>query len=299
MTTKTKIILLAIALITAIATIFAAMYKPKRSDSIIRPVVKITAQLPLSGENQHIGLAAQQAIQNSLKQTDSNNRYKYEINYIDQTTANNIQDEQAIIQFTIAPDPRAILTLAETSQTPFIIHTPFEDLISSLEKELASKNIKNIGFITIAQGDYYILAQKLNQALSPKYQFRGAVFKKGQTDFSAILNMLINNDTDYYIISGTPTETDKLIKALHDRGINNQKIIALHSPDLSNQPELYNNIEYIGSEAGQYDGGLLATALLSIVESYEKNFIKEQLPNQEIVSQYLKTKKASDNIIRV
>ena len=65
MTFRTKIILLAIAVITAIVTVFAAMYKPKRSNTIVRPIIKIVAELPLAGEYSHLGLAAQQAIKNS------------------------------------------------------------------------------------------------------------------------------------------------------------------------------------------------------------------------------------------
>ena len=45
MTFRTKIILLTIAVITAIATVFAAMYKPKRSNTIVRPIIKIAAEL--------------------------------------------------------------------------------------------------------------------------------------------------------------------------------------------------------------------------------------------------------------
>ena len=102
MTFRTKIILLTIAVITAIATVFAAMYKPKRSNTIVRPIIKIAAELPLSGPENHLGLAAQQAIQNSLRQADASAGYKYEVNYIDKSNLS-----------TLPPDTKAVLSFED------------------------------------------------------------------------------------------------------------------------------------------------------------------------------------------
>ncbi len=300
MTFRTKIILLTIAVITAIATVFAAMYKPKRSNTIVRPIIKIAAELPLSGPENHLGLAAQQAIQNSLRQADASAGYKYEVNYIDKSNLSNLPpDTKAVLSFDIAPEPRVLLTLNNDTKTTFTVHTPYEEAGTLLERFLNDKNIKNLGLLILAEGNYHQLAQTINQKLSPKYAVHGAVFHKGQNNFDSVLNMLINNDTDYYVIIGSPQESDNLLQAMRDKGISNYHITALYTPDLTAQPELYNDITYIGSEAGTYDGGLSAAAILALIDSYEKNFKKDLLPSTNLVAQTLQQNRATDNIISI
>ena len=300
MTTRTKVILLIIAVITAIATVFAAMYKPKRSNTIVRPIIKIAAELPLSGAENHLGLAAQQAIQNSLRQADASSGYKYEVSYIDKANLSSLPpDTKAVLSFDMAPEPKVSLTLNNEEKTTFTVHTPYEESASRLREFLNGKNIKNIGLLLLAEGNYRQLAQILNQSLADKYTVRGAVFQKEQTNFDSILNMLINNDTDFYVIIGSPQESDKLLQTMHDKGISNYRITALYTPDLTTQTELYNDIIYVGSEAGTYDGGLSAAAILALINSYEKNFKKDLLPNTNLVAQTLQKNKAPNNIISI
>lgn len=300
MTTRTKIILLTIAVITALATFFAAMYKPKRSNTIVRPVIKIVAELPLSGAENHLGLAAQQAIQNSLRQADSSAGYKYEISYMDKATPTSLPPEtKAVLSFDMLPEPIVLLTLNNENKTVFKIHTPYEEAIDLLEKSLEGKNIKKLGLLILANGDYRQLAQLINQKMSDRYQIKGAVFQKEQNDFEAALNMLINNDTDYYILIGSPNASDALITAMHDKGISNYRITALYTPDLTAQPELYNTMLYVGSEAGTYDGGLSAAAILALIDAYEKNFKKDLLPSLNLVAQTLQKNQAPENVISI
>ena len=300
MTTRTKIILLAIAVITALATVFAAMYKPKRSNTIVRPIIKLTAVLPLSGEESHLGLAAQQAIQNSLRQVDGDTGYKYEVSYIDQSSETPLPPEtKALINFEISPAPKVIITLNNDEKSTFKVQTPEEETLALLKSGLKDKNIKNIGLLILAEGNYRQTAQNIHQQLSDSYTIRGAVFQKDQKDFDAMLNMLINNDTDYYLIIGSPQESDNLMKALHDKGINNYRISALHAPDLTTQPQLYNDMTYIGSAAGTYDGGLSAAATLAIINSYEKNFKKDLLPNLNLVAQTIQENNAPNKVISI
>lgn len=300
MTTRTKIILLAIAVITALATVFAATYKPKRSNTIVRPVIKIAAELPLSGMESHLGLAAQQAIQNSLRQADASAGYKYEVTYINSANPVSLPPEtKAVLSFQVAPEPKVLLTLNNETRDTFSVHTSYEEATSLLDKILKGKNIKNIGLIILAEGNYRQLAQMINQKLSDQYTIRGAVYQKGQDNFNIILNMLINNDTDFYVLIGSPQESDKIMQTLHEKGISNYRISALYTPDLTSQPELYNDILYIGSEAGIYDGGLSAAAILALIDSYEKNFKKDLLPSLNLVAQTLRQNKAPENTINI
>ena len=300
MTTKTKIILLAIVVITAIATFFAALYKPKRSNTIVRPVIKIAAVLPLSGEESHLGLAAQQAIQNSLRQMDAKSGYNYEITYQDKLAPAALPAEtKAVLSFDMTPAPKVSLVLNNEEKTTITIHTPNEEAIAQLTQILEGKNIKNLGLLILAEGDYRELAQKINQSVTDKYMVRGAVFQRGQDNFNIILNMLINNDTDYYVVIASPAEGDKLITAMHDKGISNYRITALYTPDLSAQPELYNDMVYVGSEAGTYDGGFSAAAVLALINGYEKNFKKDLLPNLNLVAQTIQESGAPEKTINI
>lgn len=301
MALRTKIILLAVAVITALATIFAATYQPRRTETIARPLIKINAYLPLSGPNARVGLAAKNAMQQIINDSAAKVRYKYDILFKDSNT-DTTQDKnsaKADIRVEFAPEPRA--TLAINAETPekFIIHSPYKQISDLFVKDLSRRSFKNIGFITAAQGDYRSLAQTFKNALPDTYGLAGAVIHPGQNDFGTLINLLRNNDTDLFLLVGAPSEIDVLTEQLHDNGISNFNISTLYTVDVTDNPKLYDNTRSAGSVAGAYDVELAGTALKTLIGAYEKNFKKDLLPAPKTISGYISKNNAKDGIIAV
>lgn len=301
MTLRTKIILLSVAVITALATVFAAKYQPRRVETITRPLVKIDAYLPLSGPNSHLGISAQNAMEQILKQATLKTRYKYEINFEDTNSNPNSPDTatKAVLTLTTSPEPRVNLSFTGENPHNFLIHSPYKQVADLFVKDLSRRNVKNIGLLTMASGDYRLLAQTFKNALPETYQFNGAVFQPEQTDFSILINLLRNNDTDLFVLVGSPAETDSLITQLHDNGVSNFNISTLYTIDLTTQPQLYDNTRSVGSMAGGYDIDLASQAVKILIEGYEKNFKKDFLPTTKVVGDYIAQKHAVDNIIAI
>lgn len=296
MSIKTKIALLAIVIITALATIFAANYHPKSYENIIRPIIKIDAYLPLSGNGSKLGLAAQQTIQNLLNKTNAQTAYKYDINYIDSKQAtSNALPQNIFISLENNPDSQVVLNFPDNNKIR--IKTDYQDIISRLVPELKKRGIKKAAFISLASGEYRTFANMLNQALKPEIDMVGAVYQREQDNFIPIINMLINNDADFYILLGPATETDKLIKLLNQKGIANYKIATIFAGNTTGKLDLYNQTLLISPDAGRFNNKMFAMAILSLIEAYEKNYKPETIASTQQVYDYLSTKKSVDNEI--
>lgn len=301
MALRTKIILLAVAVITALATTFAATYQPKRAETIARPMVRINARLPLSGDNAHIGLAAKSAMQQIIRDTATKVRYKYDILFEDAAddAEQNKNSAKADISMEFAPEPRATLTINAETPEKFIIHSPYKQISDLFVKDLSRRNFKNIGLITVAQGDYRSLAQTFKNALPDTYELNGAVVHPGQKDFRTLINLLRNNDTDLFLLVGAPEKIDALIEQLHDNGISNFNISTLYTIDLTGNSKLYDNTRSVGSSAGAYNAELAGTALKTLIGAYENNFKKDLLPAPKTISDFISKNQAENNVISV
>lgn len=301
MALRTKIILLSVAVITALATVFAATYQPKRTETIARPLIKINARLPLSGPEAHIGFAAQSAIQQILKEAAAKARYKYDVFYEDSyknaTPENN--SAKANISLEASPEPRGVLTINSETQDKFIFHSPYKQVADLFIKDLSRRNFKNIGFITSAQGDYHTLAKTFKNALPDTYNLNGAVIQPGQKDFRTLINLLRNNDTDLFLLVGAPADIDALVSQLQDNGISNFNISTLYTVDQTNNIRLYENTRSVGSIAGRYDSDLAGIALKTLIEAYEKNFKKDLLPTPKTISEYITKTNEENGVVSV
>lgn len=298
MSMRFKIILLAIVVITALATVFAAMYKPKRVDSIARPVIKIGAYLPITGPDAHLGQAAQNGIDTILKQASQSAHYKYEVVTEDLAqNATNFQDAKAVIAFTMSPEPRIGIQLG--NQQSYILRSDYREVLNLFVKELSKHNAQNVALITSASGDYRMFAQLFKEQLPKKYNFMGAVFTPDQKDFRSIINTLRNNDADFFVIIGAPSDLDRLIIQLHDNGISNYQISSLYSLDLTSNLKPYEGIRYIGSQAGNFDTKLSYDAIKIIISAYEANFKKDTIPQTDRIIQYINEKFSKDGIIKM
>lgn len=298
MSMRNKIILLVIVAITALATVFAATYKPQRVDSIARPVIKIGAYLPLSGTDTHLGQAAQKGIDTILKQAAQSAHYKYEVISEDLAqNSTNLQDAKAIITYTMSPEPRIGIVL--NNKQTYTLHSDYIEVIDLFINELPQYNAQNVALITSAIGDYRLLAKLFKERLPQKYNFLGAVFTPGQQDFRNIINALRNNDADFFVLVGAPSDLDKLIIQLHDNGISNYQISSLYSLDLTPNLKPYEGIRYIGSQSGNYDSKLSYDAIKVIISAYEANFKKNTIPEIDTIAKYINEKFAKDGIIKV
>lgn len=289
MTVRTKIILLIIAVITALATVFAATYKPKRVEIIGSPLIKVKALLPLSGPDEHLGNAARRGFEAMLRQAaQTQTRYRYDVVYED--AAAPISDDgayKAVVSAGLMPEPQIILKLQDQPARSYVFHTPYQDAVDKFIAELPSRDARNIGLIIQAAGNYRELAALLKEKIPEQYSLNGAVFREGQQNFADIINMLRNNDTDLFVIIGAPAETDKLVEQLHRNGISNYQITSLFTVDLTPDVSLYDNVSFVGSRAGPQNSGLAFEALRRLILACENSYVKDSLPDWEKAAAYL------------
>ena len=134
MTVRTKIILLIIAVITALATVFAATYKPKRVEIIGSPLIKVKALLPLSGPDEHLGNAARRGFEAMLRQAaQTQTRYRYDVVYED--AAAPISDDgayKAVVSAGLMPEPQIILKLQDQPAHSYV----FSHAVSGCRRQI-------------------------------------------------------------------------------------------------------------------------------------------------------------------
>lgn len=289
MTLRTKIILVIIAAITAIATLFAAAYKPKRTEIIGNPLVKIKAVLPLSGPEAYLGENIKKTFEYLLKQTQQNpTRYRYELLFEDSAAPNQFEENaQVTIKYNQNPEPQININVPSQENPTYTIHTSYMSALEKFIENLPSYNAQNIGLIIQASGNYRELANLLKENIPNQYALNGAIFQEGQQNFSNIINLLRNNDTDLFVIIGAPTETDKLTEQLHHNGISNYQISSLYTFDLTQNLQLYENARYIGTKGGNLNTRMAFETLKILILAYEKSYIKDKLPPQESIIKQL------------
>lgn len=288
MTMRTKIILLIIAVITALATIFAAAYQPKRVETIGNPLVKIKARLPLGDSDAAFGNAVRKGFDAMLRQAvQSSTRYRYELVYENDAESTDGDSHEVVMSVELAPAPQIILKLPDMAVRSYTFHTPYGNAVEKLIDDLPPRNAKNIGLIIQATGNYRELAALLKEKIPEQYSLTGAVFHDGQQNFSNIINMLRNNDTDLFVISGSPAGADKLIEQLHRNGISNYQITSLFTADLSSDISLYENMRYIGSRTGPQSSGLAFEALRRLILACENSYVKDSPPDWKKAAAYL------------
>lgn len=294
MTKRTKIIMIALVIITTIATIFAALYTPEQSNSIARPTIKIGIQTDLNDTQNHIKNTALQEVKNYFTNKPPSAHYRYVA--VDNTASP--QEYKIALKFMLAPEPRVMIQCVADPSLSMVVHTPYQEASSHLIKVLRQQNIRSIGFITENKGNYKDLAKFLKKAFREGIFF-GAVYNSKQTNFDKIINKLRNNDVQMFVLTGNPEKLDELVSALNTHGISNYQIASLYSAELSTQPKLYENIIFSGSDAGLYASKIFSIALENLISAYEASYKNAQFPDCKEIFEHLKKQATSDDSISV
>ena len=240
-----------------------------------KPVVKIGASFPLTGNMAPIGNAAHKtlvaAINDANKEAD--NKYYYDLSIendqMDPKIINNVankyiyQDKVNVIVSFFSGAGRIIAPMAAKTQT-INFSFGFDDVVlqskynfqnfltgadenAATVKFLKSKSVKNVDLVyqNIGAADQ-LLKPLLKDLTNAKIKYTVHRFNKGETDFKVLVSKLKNSKSDAVFIYAFEPESDILTREFRVQNLN--KIIAYSDGlPMTNDYKLYEGYYNIGS----------------------------------------------------
>ncbi|MDR1026644.1 MAG: ABC transporter substrate-binding protein [Lactobacillus sp.] len=291
------------------------------------PTIKIGIILPLTGNSANMGEASLKAINLAYDTATINSKYNYKLMIEDFQLKGNLAataaqklisvDKVNAIYSFFSNAGFAVSPIAEKNKIPhisltwenqiadgnynFIQCTPREAIIDLFLKTMEKRpDIKTVGIITEVRGGSEELASMLSDALSPNYTVFVEKINRGETNFRMLISKFIDNNVDLYIYVTIPPEVDILAKQLHEAGIDNSKITALSSIDLSKELELHEGISFVSSPSGspefissmngdtEYGADVSYDVITTFIEAFEANYKEGQIPTSEEIRDHIK-----------
>lgn len=238
-----------------------------------KPVIKIGAPLPLTGESSILGEGCRNSIllaKDELKDT----KYNYDVVFEDiknfdsgETTSAiqkliNVDNVDAVITETSGPgnivspltQQNKILHIGIASDANiakgeynFIDWTSPKEENRAFIQELKNRGIKKIAIIALNQQGIVAIIDDMKS----KLQGTGIeitydeLFNPGQKDFRTILLKARESNPDIYFMQSLSPELELSVKQAQELGINN--ITTIEAFEFSSQPELFNGYWYVSA----------------------------------------------------
>ena len=232
-----------------------------------KPVVKIGAQFPLTGDMSDLGVVAQKALTKSIEDANNNpeNKLHYELlvedNQFKPLVANSIANKLIsvnkvnVLVDEYASIARVTAPLAEKNKIPSFHHAISSDFINSkynfinypTNEEIAERavrllNGKNIKNVTIAFANYGP-AEEMLKGLLPKLEYNNITFtierfNYTEKDFNILVGKIKHRNTDAVIVFSPLPALDILAREFNRQNIG-KTIIFLVSADLSNRLDIF------------------------------------------------------------
>ena len=271
-----KKLILSLCMVLALTACGEKAETPKENE---KPVIKIGAILPLTGNLGAIGEASKKAIMMALEDNlKESNRYNYEIVFEDNQMSPaktaiitnkliNIDKVDALLSFfsaqglLIAPivEKHKVLHLCNTWESKkvkalgeytFLQGTYWESIYRRYVNDFKKNNIKKIALFSVISGVNNTFAKGLHEELTKEgITSIHEEYNLGTRDFRMLIQKYKSQGYEHFWFIAFFPEVDILLKQLHEAGIDNSNIYAIGSECGSNY-DLYEGLSLYGYNTG-------------------------------------------------
>ena len=245
-----------------------------------KPVVKIGAIFPLSGDSAESGEYARDAVIMALEDAQKKNlKYNYKLLIEDDqfrssltaAIANKFIHQDKINAMLTYYAPAGFIFKPLAKQNKFVhLSNTWEEKVGDGEysftqfaampemidigiKYLVKHNIKKVAVISEMRATSEEFAsnfvRKMNEA---GIQTKMDTFERGNLDFRLLIRKFLNDGYDYFMVNSIKPEFDIIVKQLHEAGITNEQIMG-SCGEMTPAKELYNGIVFPGTTIGTQD----------------------------------------------
>ena len=261
-------------------SIIACGEKTETPKENTKPVVKIGAIFPLSGDSAESGEYARDALIMAMEDAKNQNlKYDYKVlieddqfkskltaaitnKFIFQDKINAMLTYYAPAGFIFKPlaQQNKIVHLSNTweekvgdGEYSFTQFASMPEMIDVGVKYLVKNNIKKVAVISEMRATSEEFASNFTKEMERKgIQTRMDTFTRGTLDFRLLIRKFLNEGYEYFLVNSIKPEFDIIVKQLHEVGITNDKIMGICG-ELTPAKELYNGIVFPGTTIGTKD----------------------------------------------
>ncbi|MBE6448588.1 MAG: ABC transporter substrate-binding protein [Alphaproteobacteria bacterium] len=272
-----KKFLLSIMIATALSACGEKAETPKENE---KPVVKIGAIFPLSGDSAESGEYARDALIMAMEDVKKQNlKYDYKALIEDDQFKSNLtaaiankfifQDKINAMLTYYAPAGFIFKPLAKQNKLIHLSNTweekvgdgeysftqfaAMSEMIDVGVNYLVRNNIKKVAIISEMRATSEEFASNFIKAMKKEnIEAKMETFTRGNVDFRLLIRKFINEGYEYFLINSIKPEFDIIVKQLHEVGVTNDQIMGTCG-EMTPAKELYNGIVFPGTTIGTKD----------------------------------------------
>ena len=268
---------LILSLLMATALVACGEKSDKTTEQDTRPVVKIGAIFPLSGDSAESGESARDAVIMALEDAKKQDlKYNYKILIEDDQFRSNLtaaiankfihQDKINAMLTYYAPAGFIFKPLAQQNKFVHLSNTweekvgdgeySFTQFASMPEmtevgvKYLAEIGIKKVAVISEMRATSEEFASNFIKAMqNVSIEAKMDTFERGNLDFRLLIRKFLNDGYEYFLVNSIKPEFDIIVRQLREAGVSTDNIMGTCG-EMTPPKELYNGIVFPGTTIG-------------------------------------------------
>jgi len=245
-----------------------------------KPVIKIGAIFPLSGDSAESGGYARDALIMAMEDVKAQNlKYDYKVLIEDDQFKSSLtasiaskfiyQDKINAMLTYYAPAGFIFKPLAQQNKFVHLSNTWEEkvgdgeysftqfasmpEMIDVGVKYLVKHNIKKVAVISEMRATSEEFASNFVKAMEKEgIEAKMDTFDRGNRDFRLLIHKFLNSGYTYFLVNSIKPEFDIIVKQLHEAGVGNDDIMGTCG-EMTPAKELYNGIVFPGTTIGTQD----------------------------------------------